>query len=560
MNKIKDTLNKIKNFVVKHKIISLVIIVVLISGGVWAYKIFANAGSKTQYVLSAVEKGTIVVSVAGAGQTSSVNELDIKPKTSGDLISVSIVGGQTISKGKLIAIIDPTDAKDSVANAQQALDQAKIDLEKMKGVQTNLGALRGVTEKAQDSLDAAYENGFNTVTNAFLNLPAIMSGLEDILYGNTFNNYQENIDHYAIIYNYNESVLGYKNSVGASYATARATYDNSFAAFKTTSRTSSKDQIESLISKTYDTIGEISQSVKDAINLIQLYQDEFIRHDVTPESISNTHLTSLNGYVNTTNSYLSSLLSIKTNIETNKENLVQTGYDLTNQENVVAEKQKALDSANKNLSYCYIYAPFSGVVSSTNVKVGDSVSTSTALAKIITKDVVANVSLNEVDASKIELGDKVTNTFDAVDNLTLTGVVASIDTMGTVSQGVVSYNVQINFDTQDSRIKPGMSVSSSIITDAKQNVLIAPNSAVKSKSDETYYVLVFDENKEPIQKIVEIGLADDINTEIISGLTEGDEIISRTISTTKTNSAGTSNSTNRATQNLMIGGGMPPTR
>ena len=55
-------------------------------------------------------------------------------------------------------------------------------------------------------------------------------------------------------------------------------------------------------------------------------------------------------------------------------------------------------------------------------------------------------------------------------------------------------------------------------------------------------------------------MADDINTEIVSGLAEGDQIISRTISATKTSSAGTNNSTNRATQNLMIGGGMPPGR
>jgi len=170
--------------------------------------------------------------------------------------------------------------------------------------------------------------------------------------------------------------------------------------------------------------------------------------------VASTHLSSLNSYVNSTNSYLSSLLSIKTGIETDKENLIQTSYTITNQETVVAQKNTALDDANKNLSYCTIYAPFSGIVSAVNVKNGDSVSTGTALAKIITKDVVANISLNEVDASKVALGQKVVTTFDAINGLTLSGVVYSIDTIGTVSQGVVSYSVQINFATQDSRVKP----------------------------------------------------------------------------------------------------------
>src|SRR5207248_903868 len=87
--------------------------------------------------------------------------------------------------------------------------------------------------------------------------------------------------------------------------------------------------------------------------------------------------------------------------------------------------------------------------------------------------------------------DKATLTFDAIPDLTISGTVAEIDSLGTVSQGVVTYNVKISFDTQDSRIKGAMSVSAAIITEVKQDVLVVLNSAVKSSSGASY-VEMFD--------------------------------------------------------------------
>jgi HlyD family secretion protein len=133
-----------------------------------------------------------------------------------------------------------------------------------------------------------------------------------------------------------------------------------------------------------------------------------------------------------------------------------------------------------------------------------------------------------------------------------------VDTVGTVSQGVVSYNVKINFDTDEEKIKQGMSVSASIITDVKQNVLMVPNSAIKSQ-DDINYVEIFDKeiataqissSEIPKQQIVEIGLSNDTSTEIISGLSENQKVISRT---TTASSSSTSKTT--TSNNLLRSGG-----
>ncbi|KKQ68940.1 MAG: RND family efflux transporter MFP subunit, HlyD family secretion protein [Candidatus Peregrinibacteria bacterium GW2011_GWF2_38_29] len=192
-----------------------------------------------------------------------------------------------------------------------------------------------------------------------------------------------------------------------------------------------------------------------------------------------------------------------------------------------------------------VKAPFDGIVANIAVIKGQNVSAQQS---------IANISLNEVDVAKIKSAQKATLTFDAVEDLTITGTVGEVDTLGTVSQGVVTYNVKIVFDMQDTRIKPGMSVSAAIIIDTKADVLAIPSGAVKSQGD-TYYVEFVDSTntqsatagvqgvtllKAPQQQTVEIGISNDTSTEIISGLKEGDQVVSRTITGSTTAPAASS--------------------
>ena len=163
-------------------------------------------------------------------------------------------------------------------------------------------------------------------------------------------------------------------------------------------------------------------------------------------------------------------------------------------------------------------------------------------------------------------------TFDAIEDLNITGEVGEIDAIGTVSQGVVTYNVKIVFDTQDDRVKPGMSVSAVVITDARQDVLLVSNSAVKSTNG-TSYVEVVDAlslpketsltgtagvilKNPPRQQQVTVGLSNDTDTEITEGLKEGDLVVSRTVSSSSVNSTqtqqGTSNNRTGGTGGMMM--------
>ena len=216
--------------------------------------------------------------------------------------------------------------------------------------------------------------------------------------------------------------------------------------------------------------------------------------------------------------------------------------DVQSSELSVKQKENALQDAKDNLSNYSVYAPFGGTISNVAVKKTDSVSSGTVIATLITDKQVAEISFNEVDVAKIQIGQKATLTFDAIPDLTIAGQVISIDSIGTVSSGVVNYTVKISFDTNDVRVKPGMSVNSNIIINIKQDILTVPNSAVKSQNGASY-VETFDTalpapaigaqgspSLTPPNKInVVTGISSDTVTEIVSGLNEGALIVTKTI-------------------------------
>jgi multidrug efflux pump subunit AcrA (membrane-fusion protein) len=140
----------------------------------------------------------------------------------------------------------------------------------------------------------------------------------------------------------------------------------------------------------------------------------------------------------------------------------------------------------------------------------------------------------------VQVGDKATLTFDALPNLTIAGTVAEVDPIGTITSGVVSYNEQITFDTEDSSIKTGMSVDASIITKVAADALTVPASAVKTSGTSSYVQVfqtlppgvtgnTFSSSVAPINVPVTIGITDDINTQILSGLSAGQYVVTATV-------------------------------
>ena len=528
----------------------------------YGYKGIFPSVAPVRYVMAVASKGTLVVSLSGSGSVSASNQVDLKPKASGVVTYVSVVAGQTVRAGALLVQLDASNVASAVRDAQNNLDSAQLSMQKLTQAtdalsliqaQNALATAQQSKQDTTDNLTKTYNDGFNTISNTFLDLPTIMTGLNNILYGNDFGRGQWNSDVYLNEMNrYSDQAIIFRDDAIAKYQKAKTEYDQTFSDYKAMTRDSATGTIESMVAETYNTSKDIAEAVKSTNNFIQLYKDTLIGKNLKTSPLADTHLASLNSYTGMTNIQLSNLLNIKQTIQSDKDSLVaddrtiaekteslkklQVGtdpLDIKAQQLSITQRQNALYDAQNTYADYFVRAPFDGVVAAINVKHGDTIG-STSAVTMITQQKIADISLNEVDVAKIKVGQKATLTFDALPDLTITGDVASIDTLGTITQSVVTYNVKISFDTQDVRVKPGMSVSTAIITDVKQDVVMVPNSAVKNN---TVQIMV---NGKPETKNVEVGIANDTMTEIISGVAENDNAVTQTITGTTTTTPTTS--------------------
>jgi HlyD family secretion protein len=513
-------MQKIKSFITNHKIWSGIIVVAIV---ILLYFIFkSKVSTEVRYVTSSVEKGNIVVSVSGSGQIESSDSVDLNAKTTGNITYVPVHEGQAVSKGTLIASIDSRDARIALETAQLTLD---------KLVKTDPLTLL----QKENSLTKLYQDSWNSMSAFTVDMSTIVVGLGD-LHSNGYLGYQ------------NKMLVSQsgKDKISASekaYWDVKANLDATTQLYKSLSSSSSNEDIQNLIVKSIDTANKISNAVK----LAQASLDStssFLETGATPSTKVTDTQKNLTTWSTSVNGYLNSLTSSLNNIKETSVSLDTTvaGPDPLD----LRQAQLNVDTKRNALADYSVVAPFDGIIATLTAKVGQSASGS--IGTLIAKQKIVKISLNEVDIAKIKIGQKATLTFDAIDGLSITGSVYAIDSVGTVSQGVVTYNVSISLDVDDARVKPGMSVSAIVMTDSAQDVVVVPSSAIKNQNG-LNYVEVFSAPLSPAlpgaqgststvlptQVEVQIGLADDTSTEITSGLKVGDIIVTKTVTaTTKT--------------------------
>lgn len=582
MKGIRNFFGSIVRWARTHKVPASFAGIVLFFGAYYAYGALFVSSAETRYVLANVGRGTVIASVSAGGQVSASNQLEIQPKASGEIISVNVSPGQKVSAGAVIAVIDSTSAQKAVRDAQANLESAKISYQKLVQPADALSLLQAQNAliDAQSALVKAYDDSFTDISSTFLDLPTIVTAADEIIMDDTLNpRNQANNGYYRDFVRADDSANYLKTTTFvdravSDYRAARTAYDATILLYKNTLRTASPDEILALLDQTNDATKAVAQALLSEQNLLDFLSDYGSTHSKPLPALALTYKTNLRTYIGQTNGHLVDLSSIGNSIISSKQSLaerteslskLQGGadpLDVATQKLSLTRSENALLDAQRVLADYSVRAPFAGTIAKLNVKKYDSAG-GTAIATLVTNQKMAELSLNEVDVAKIEIGDKAVLTFDAIEDLTFTGAVAEIDTIGTVVQGVVSYSIKIGFDTQDDRIKSGMSVNASIQTDVRQDVLVVPSTAVKTQNGVSV-VQVFTpaltamggtsgvtSEVAPQQVEVTIGIFDDTSVEILSGLTEGEQIVTRTISA----AAAKATAATTATTNRGPGGG-----
>jgi macrolide-specific efflux system membrane fusion protein len=187
----------------------------------------------------------------------------------------------------------------------------------------------------------------------------------------------------------------------------------------------------------------------------------------------------------------------------------------------------SLESAELNLEKAVIVAPFDGVVADISITEGKEISTATlaspAISLVDTSKIEMRGFIDEIDIAMVQLGQKANIILDALPDEEVKGSVVFISPVGTILAGVVSYDTTIALKNPVAELRDGMSATAEVIIERHDDVLSIPNRYIRGTTENPMVVVLVDEQEE--EREITLGLTDGINTEVLSGLQEGEKVI-----------------------------------
>lgn len=232
--------------------------------------------------------------------------------------------------------------------------------------------------------------------------------------------------------------------------------------------------------------------------------------------------------------------------------------DLTSSANVevdevLVDKNEIVEEGDELITFTDgsdpITAPFDGTVTEVSVEAGDRVNMNDVVAHLTDyKKLQTVISVDELDVSNVKKGQTVELTASAFEDESFTGKVESVAKEGTYENGVSSFDVTIQID-KPGKLRVGMSLEASILTESVEDALYIPIEAVQTNGGQKYVNVL--STAATTKQVVKIGINNDKYIEIKSGLKEGQTItLPLTISSNN-------NSSGKGRQGFPGGGEMP---
>jgi HlyD family secretion protein len=197
----------------------------------------------------------------------------------------------------------------------------------------------------------------------------------------------------------------------------------------------------------------------------------------------------------------------------------------------LASAQLALVKAERNFSSATIRAPFAGVVITVNIEMGDQMGANAVAITVADPNVIEVTGLvDEVDIAQVRVGMAAQVSLTAMPQLQARGQVDRISLVPAGQQGgVVSYPVTIALQLGGGRggaltIRDGMTVTTSIIVNQREDVLLVPTGAVRREDGGMVVTVVVDDVTRETRS-VSVGLSDSVRVEITEGLAEGEQVL-----------------------------------
>lgn len=174
-----------------------------------------------------------------------------------------------------------------------------------------------------------------------------------------------------------------------------------------------------------------------------------------------------------------------------------------------------------------LLSPIDGEVIVATTQPGQTVTTSDAVI-VLSDHLITRAQVDETDIGKIKLNQKAFISLDAYPDTKIKAIVEHIYYESKTVNNVTIYEVDLVPETVPPFFRSGMNTTIDFIEQDKENILLIPLEAVHKESGRNYVLIKQNNGKEPLKVDVKLGISDDKNVEIISGINENDKIILKT--------------------------------
>jgi HlyD family secretion protein len=400
------------------------LVVALAAGGVYLATRSADAPTAVNQLLAdmptaRVIRTTLANSVESSGSVIPETTVSLSFGASGTVDQLKVAVGDRVKKGDVLAVLDTTDLQSKVTQAEQAYVLQQLTYSNT--IEADPSQV-SVAQAAYDSAQAA----FNAAQQDYANLA----------------------DKQAV-------QCAQLTSAEANLDRAQTAYD----------RVANDHQAKNYLvpgGKFYPLVQALSDA-KEGYNLA------VSNCNIARTNLNDSNLRSAQAQLQTARNNVDNLLSPRT------EKQIQAKAQLE-------QARLSLEQAKHNLTKAALVAPFDGLVTAVNVQAGGTAGASAALTLADVRQLHVDVLVDETQIAMIQPGQAVELTLDAMPDVTLTGKVDRIDPSGTVSQGVVNYNVRVNLDPTDALVRLDMTANAAILGERHENVLAVPSTAIRSLS------------------------------------------------------------------------------
>jgi HlyD family secretion protein len=529
---------------IKKPIFFIPAIIVIITVAI----ILFSGSSEPTYETTAVVRGDVIQEVSATGRVKPVESVDLAFEKSGKVSAIDAEIGDKVETGKILASLDNQELQAQVLQAQANLEAAKARLSEMKkgtrleeiqAAETRLtnaqvsftntqNKIIGDLESANISAVNAGQAGVTVAKNALLTLTDIQL---KYFTDNSFESQNlSSLKSMAI-----KLLLGADNGGTMVSNSIGALNGGAFGEIQTVINTKNYSNLEIVLTNVINAM----QKVRDTLNAVPISN----ALTAVEKSSLATEKTSVETYLTSVSSKKEALAAQRI---TNDMNIAAAQSELSlAQDNLVLKKagytveqiqaqEASVKSAEANvltyqaqLSKSIIRAPFNGIITKQDAKVGEIITANVAIISLISdKKFEVEVNVPESDVAKIKINNTATITLDAYgDDVKFQAQVTSIEPAETIFEGIATYKTKLNFISDDERIKSGMTANIDILTDERKDVVVIPQRAVIQK-DGDRIVRMIGINGEVVERPVEIGLkGSDGNVEIKSGINVGDQVI-----------------------------------